>query len=106
MLANKKFVHVIQVDDCILGTVQDYRREKFNEMVLPDRCGRPKQVYINTDKSLKQLVGLVSAVKSNVSSSVLQLPYHMQSINLPMVQWLDRDNKKYLQGHMQQLMLD
>ena len=106
MLANRKFVHVIQVDDCIHGQVQDWRREKFNELVLLDRRGRPKQVYINTDKSLKQLLALVRSVKSDVSNSVLQLPYHMQSINLRMVQWLNRDNEKYLQGNMQQLMLD
>ena len=42
MLANRKFVHVFHVDDCILGTVQDWRREMFNEMVLSDRRGRSK----------------------------------------------------------------
>ena len=61
-----RHIHLFQTDDVINSLPFDWKRDKFNELILAFRPGKCRHVYINMDRSLKKLLNLVVSVKSEM----------------------------------------
>ena len=86
-LAGGRHTYVLEIIDSSEDFPMDWKREKFNELVLAERAGRFRHILLNEEGCLNKLLILVCSIKSELNSDVIQLPYHSRSINLEIEQW-------------------